>query len=267
MQSSIDSILNQSFRDFEFIIVNDGSLDNTKHILERYATTDQRIVVIHQERQGVTKALNKGLKRARGRYIARQDADDISCVDRLEKQIAFLSDHEEYALVGSNWEFIDEKGAIVSQYSKYFLERYDLIRENIARFNPFCYSSLMFRREVIANIGFYNEKYKYAQDYEYLIRIMKQYKICNLKNVLVYKRSTPFAISEKKLKQQIYCGLKAKISAIRLLSLSKFNYISVLDSVSNLILPTNLSQRMELFKVRLRNFLIKTLMFYTKFPV
>ncbi len=86
LEESIESILKQSYDQFEFIIVNDGSSDDTKTILERYAAKDKRIILIHQDNMGLAKSLNKGIRMANGRYIARQDADDVSMLDRLETQ-------------------------------------------------------------------------------------------------------------------------------------------------------------------------------------
>ena len=99
LREAIDSILNQTFKDFEFIIVNDGSTDRTREILESFI--DPRIVLIHQEHMGLTKSLNRGIALAKGKYIARQDADDISMAERLEKQFNFLESHENVALLGT----------------------------------------------------------------------------------------------------------------------------------------------------------------------
>ena len=90
LKQSIESILCQTFEDFEFIIINDGSTDNSWEIIKVYAERDSRIVPVTQKNIGLTKSLNKGLHRANGEYIARQDADDISFKDRLEKQIKYF---------------------------------------------------------------------------------------------------------------------------------------------------------------------------------
>ena len=98
LREAIESILNQTFTDFEFIIVNDGSTNNAEDVILSYK--DERIVYIKQENQGVSIASNNGWNKAKGEYIARMDSDDVSFPDRLEKQIQFLEDNPEYSLVG-----------------------------------------------------------------------------------------------------------------------------------------------------------------------
>src|SRR5690348_7082970 len=98
--AAIHSVINQTWNDFELLIVNDGSTDGTQEIIKSFA--DDRIVLINQENGGVAKALNKGLMHAKGDYIARFDADDICFPDRLEEQVNFLDKHEDYVVVGSD---------------------------------------------------------------------------------------------------------------------------------------------------------------------
>ena len=112
LQEAIDSILEQTFKDFEFLIINDGSTDKTGEILESYH--DLRIKIINNEKNiGLTKSLNKGLKLARGEYIARQDADDISMPERLEKEVEFLETHQDYAVVGAFAKIINKNSEIL----------------------------------------------------------------------------------------------------------------------------------------------------------
>jgi len=100
LREAIESILNQTFRDFEFIIINDGSTDKTSEILSSY--NDPRIVIINNKRNiGLTKSLNKGLKMVKGEYIARQDADDVSLPERLERMVNFLDMNRDVGLLGS----------------------------------------------------------------------------------------------------------------------------------------------------------------------
>ena len=102
LAKSIESILNQTYSDFEFIIINDGSTDKSMEIIDRYKNEDKRVVVVNQENMGLTKSLNKAIKLSKGKYIARMDSDDISVSNRLEKQIEFLKHNKDYALVGTN---------------------------------------------------------------------------------------------------------------------------------------------------------------------
>ena len=101
LNDAVESVLNQSFRDFEFVIVNDGSSDKTCSILEKYASEDDRIRIFHQENLGMIAALNRGCLMARGKYIARMDADDISYSDRLKKQFVYLERHPQVGILGT----------------------------------------------------------------------------------------------------------------------------------------------------------------------
>ncbi|MDD4353774.1 MAG: glycosyltransferase family A protein, partial [Candidatus Nanoarchaeia archaeon] len=108
---AIESILNQTFKDFEFIIIDDGSTDDSLKIIKRYVKKDRRIKLIHNKKNiGLTKSLNKGLKIAKGQYIARMDADDISLPQRFQIQYDFLEKNKDIFLIGTTAFLIDDKG-------------------------------------------------------------------------------------------------------------------------------------------------------------
>ena len=113
IREAMDSILNQTFNDFEFLIVNDGSTDSTKQLIESYP--DPRIRLVNQENRGVAKSLNRGLRLAKGKYIARMDADDISLPDRLAKQIEVLESNPDVDITVSCIEGIDSQGNLRTQ--------------------------------------------------------------------------------------------------------------------------------------------------------
>ena len=123
LKYSIDSLLNQTFKDFELIIIDDGSYDNSKKIIENFSKQDKRIILINHERKGLTKSLNIGIRESKGKYIARHDADDLSLPTRLEKQWNFLEKHNDYGLVGTNWEYIYKEGNIIKNKIKYFVDQ------------------------------------------------------------------------------------------------------------------------------------------------
>lgn len=111
LREAIDSILQQSFSDFEFIIIIDCPTDNSRNIVEEYAQRDNRIMIINNDMNlGLTRSLNKGLSVARGEYIARMDSDDISCKNRLEKQISYMEKHKDVAVLGANVDVFDMDG-------------------------------------------------------------------------------------------------------------------------------------------------------------
>ena len=175
LREAIESILNQTFRDFEFIIINDGSTDKTSEILSSY--NDPRIVIINNKRNiGLTKSLNKGLKMVKGEYIARQDADDVSLPERLERMVNFLDMNRDVGLLGSSFVIIDEKGNKLKS-CKFATENKE-IKKRLLSGNHF--GSEIFRKTSLEKVGFYREEFKYAQDYDLALRISEKYKVGNL---------------------------------------------------------------------------------------
>lgn len=238
LRDSVESILNQTLEDFEFIIVDDGSADSSFKIMEEYARSDKRIVAIkNPSNLGLPKSLNIALKNTKGDFIARMDADDISLPERLEKQVRFLKENPSYGLVGTAYIEIDGNGKIIGNQRIRFLETDENIKKKIIGFNPFPHCAVMFRKEIQDSIGFYNEEFKYAQDYEFWIRIMTRYKVRNLPEVLVHKRYSNNMISVNKEKEQRFYAVKAKIRAIRLLNKSFFRCVYLLKDLLFLMLP------------------------------
>jgi glycosyltransferase involved in cell wall biosynthesis len=199
LDEAIDSILGQTFKDFEFLIVNDGSTDKTGEILKSY--NDLRIKIINNEKNiGLTKSLNKGLKSARGEYIARQDADDISMPERLEKEVEFLEMHQDYAVVGTFAKIINENSKIL-----YFLERPvedSKIREVFKKDNCIIHGSSMIRKACLSEIGFYNELMLRSQDYELWLRLSKKYRFANIAKYLYMWRKHNENIEAKFIGEQ-----------------------------------------------------------------
>lgn len=199
LKKAIDSILNQTFRDFEFLIINDGSSDSSAEILKGY--NDPRIKVIdNKKNMGLTRSLNKGLRLARGEYMAREDANDISLPRRLEKQIAFLNSKPEYGLVGC-WNYMIGTNKKIKDKVLFFTDHNDIV-QTLLLANHFVHSSVMFRKECIKKLGGYNEDLKFAQDYDLWLRIAEHYKVANLKEFLHYWRYEKHGISSKMCEEQ-----------------------------------------------------------------
>ena len=199
LRDAIDSIICQTFTDYEFIIINDGSKDRTKELLETYS--DPRIRLYHQENIGLTRSLNKGLKMAKGRYIARQDADDISLPERLSHQVKYLDENHDIGLVGTHVAFIDKKGRQISVWKT--PTNNDQIKRTFRNRNSFCHGTVMFRKKCIKKVGYYREKILYAQDYDYWVRISEHYKAANLEKILYKNRRTSGSISRNNLSKQL----------------------------------------------------------------
>ena len=199
LREAIDSILNQTYKDFEFLIIDDGSTDKTGEILQSYQ--DSRIkIVVNEKSIGLTKSLNKGFKMANGEYIACMDADGISCPNRLEEEVAFLEQNLDYSLVGAFAEVITRRGKIIRELN---FNTYSEILSNILYDNCFTHGSIMVRKAVLDEIGYYNEQLEFAQDYELNLRLVFYSKAKNIPEFLYAWRDDPKSnISTKRRKKQ-----------------------------------------------------------------
>lgn len=191
LQESIESILNQSFQDFELLIIDDFSKDATRLIVNSYK--DRRIRLVDGPKRGLAAALNWGIKIAKGEYIARMDADDISLPERFEKQVSFLDKHADVSLVGS-WQ--QKFGASNNIHCP--AEKHEDIKIRLLFSCDLCHSTLMWRRkDFITHNLFYNEKSP-QEDYELWLRAIKKLKFHNLQEVLGKYRVSGKSISDKK---------------------------------------------------------------------
>jgi glycosyltransferase involved in cell wall biosynthesis len=169
LEEAVDSILNQTYQDFEFIIINDFSNDRSTDILVQYEKRFSNIKLIHNSKNlGLTKNLNLAISIAKGEFIARMDADDISEKNRFERQIEYFKIHKELDIIGTYSYDIDEKGEIIRKRTT------PVNHKNIVKIMPmFCpmsHPTIMFKKNSLAKIGFYNEKYRTSQDLEMYFR-------------------------------------------------------------------------------------------------
>lgn len=184
LKEAIQSILDQTYTNFELIIINDGSTDDSEKLIKSY--TDQRICYIFQQNTGLAGALNTGLKAAKGKYIARQDQDDISLRERLQKQVEFLESHPDINLLGTRATVFtdDQKEMKMHDHAiEPAILRFDLLFDN-----PFVHSSVMFRKTAIDSIGLYNTDRSYYEDFELWSRFAFHGRVANLRDALVRYR-------------------------------------------------------------------------------
>ena len=192
LNESIDSILQQTFSDFEFIIINDGSTDNSLEIIKSY--NDERIVLINQENQGVATSLNNGIKIAKGEYIARMDADDISYDDRFRIQVNFLKNNPDVIIVGSNADVIDKDGNFVYTTNKPLVNV--SLKNKLSLDSPFIHPSVMMGEKVLAKAGLYPNT-PIAQDLFLFNRMSNFGNYANIRMPLIKYRLTPGASSRR----------------------------------------------------------------------
>lgn len=208
----IHSILDQTYKNWELIIINDCSSDNTPQVVERFCDNNPCIKLIHnKENLGLTKSLNIGLKYTEGEFVARLDAEDVSEPLRLEKQVNFLNTHPDTVLVGSGGYLIDGSGHQVGKIN--VISRDSIIRKLMTQVNLFIHSSIMVRREVIEDVGGYREKFRYAQDYDLTLRLSDKYKLSNIPEYLVGWRALKTSITmQHHILQRIYADIARELA-------------------------------------------------------
>lgn len=186
LKSSIESVLNQTFRDFEFLIINDCSTDDSEKMIESF--NDERIVIYHNEKNlGQTKSLNIGLKLARGKYIARMDADDMAFPRWLEKLVAYLKKNTVHAVIGAAAVVIDNTGR-KKEIRRAPIDLHDIIFR-VFFAPPINHVSVLMNKDVILNMGGYDEEFKITQDYELWSSLIREgYSIISVPDVLVSYR-------------------------------------------------------------------------------
>jgi len=187
-------------------MIDDGSTDRTGDIIASYS--DHRIVCVNNERNlGLTKSLNVGIHLAQGKYIARQDADDLSLPERLERQVYFMEQHAQAAIVGSSWHVIDGQGK-TRDVSKTISGAHAL--------HFMCHGSIMMRKPCVEALNGYREFFEYAQDYDLYLRVVERYEVSNLQEPLYKLRVHDESLSVKKRHQQmLYAALALELAEER----------------------------------------------------
>jgi glycosyltransferase involved in cell wall biosynthesis len=174
---AVESILRQTFADFEFLIIDDASTDETPQYLR--SLSDPRVrVITHDRSYGVADSLNHGIALATAPLIARQDADDISEPRRFERQLAWLAGHPECVVLGSQVDKIDAAGKVIEHFPRPLTEG-DFLRHFASYANPFTHGSVMMRRDRVLAVGGYRGRIRYAEDYDLWLRLDGPGALCN----------------------------------------------------------------------------------------
>ena len=241
LRQSIDSILTQTFPDFEFIIVNDcPEREDHVRILNEYQQQESRIVIITNDKNiGLTQSLNKALSLAKGEYIARMDADDISMPERFGKQVAYLDNHADICAVGTWIVNIDEKGKLLPG-----IVRYDAdprwVKAQMLQNSQLCHPSAMFRRMVKNHVAQYDETLRYAQDYALWVSLLPYGEIANIPEVLLQYRTSNKQITSNNKAEQQACAAIVQKRAFELFG------FSATESFSKMFFKMTIQHRMDL---------------------
>lgn len=244
---AIESILNQTFSDFEFIIIDDCSKDKTWNIITTYAAKDDRIIPLRNEiNMREAKTLNRGIGIARGKYIARIDNDDWSYPDRLKKQYNFMEEHSDVGISGGTINICDGNLQPKSQ-RKYALSDKQ-IRQKMFRYSPFCHPTVIIRRSILILTGLYNPDYYPPNDYELYFRIGLHSKFANLSDTLLKYRVLDNSITHTSTKRLEILTIAIRNKYAKAYHMTFFDRLyNILQYLSIFIIPSWI-------KIRIFNF-------------
>lgn len=212
LREAVASILNQTFRDYELIIINDGSTDESPEIIRSFA--DPRIMLIEREHHGLTRSLNEGLRTARGTFIARMDGDDLSLPKRFEQQLAFLNAHPNVGILGIARQLIDHRGRLLSSPPAAATPM--KVRWSSLSKCPFAHPTVMMRRSLLTTYNLaYDENFQEAQDYELWTRILHHTDGANLQEPLFQQRLHDGSVTAKRRTEQLQNYVKTSVRTIQ----------------------------------------------------
>jgi len=238
LKKTIKSVLRQSYKNFEFIIFDDCSRDNTYNILKKFKKKDSRIKIYKNKKNiGITKTLNKALKITKGRFIARIDGNDWWKSSKLRKQVIFLKKNPEYIIVGTN--SISCNSYTKEKIKCFEPERDSQIRKYLLKGPPFVHSSIVFRKPKLK----YNNNYETSQDYDLYFKLLKKGRGYNLQDFLTYRIThKKNSISLEKWKTIKKNGIEIRKNVFKNYPHSLFDYRYFLPDLITYLLPKNLKK-------------------------
>lgn len=207
LREAIDSVLNQTFSEFELICINDGSCDTTEFILNEYSKVDSRVIVVSRDNKGLIYSLNEAISLSKYKYIARMDADDICHPERLMKQFLFLKKNPSISIVGSSYSLIDESGKKIGMRKP---ASYSFLIKSFLLFgSSFGHPTVMFNRDIMKEDLFYSSDYPAAEDYELWLRLSVSHSMANIPQSLLKYRVLSTSISRTQAYQQNNSKIRA----------------------------------------------------------
>lgn len=219
LHEAVDSILNQTFRDFEFIILDDGSTDSTPDILREYAAKDDRIRIVRLDHEGIVVALNRGVSEAKADWIARMDCDDIAHPERFARQWAAIKKHPRVVLCHTQIKLIGEEEYITKV--PYLVRSHSLLKLRLCHQCPISHPSVMFLKEAFRAAGGYFHEERHAEDFALWGRLIEHGDAVGIPEPLLDFRVHSNSISKQKLDTQI--ALSRKIAAKHCMKFMQLN--------------------------------------------
>jgi hypothetical protein len=213
LREAMDSIFEQTLTDYEFLIIDDGSNDESANIIRSYR--DSRIVFMQNDQnRGLVYSLNRGLQYARGEYIARMDQDDISLSTRLTSQVEYMDTHPQIGLCGTWMEVMGDRSGQIMKYH----HDCDDIKCLLLFVSVVAHPTVIMRRNVLADsLLQYSDTFQHAEDYELWLRLSRKTNITNLNEVLLKYRISPGQITQKHRSEQLQCHMRVQVEAIKIL--------------------------------------------------
>lgn len=230
LSKAIESILNQTLKDFEFIIINDASTDKSLQIINKFKKRDQRIRLINNKKNiQMSRSLNLGISRAKSDLIARMDQDDIAFPDRLEVEYNFMKPHPNIAIVGSDIITINEFDQVTGKRT--YQTESDNLKRTMLRYSPFAHPTVMMRKKVFEELGGFDPQMVPCEDTEFWFRLGSKYEFASIPRFLLKYRIVVTSLSHKNVRYIEIKGFRIKINAIR-----KYGYRpSLYDIIYNIL--------------------------------
>ncbi|MCP3980400.1 MAG: glycosyltransferase [bacterium] len=211
VSQALDSVLSQTCRDFEVVLIDDGSTDGGGEILRGYAERDERIRLFVQQNRGLIETLNRGFALARGEFLARMDADDVSLPERFARQLDYLTEHTDVAGLGCALQYMSDDG-LLPRTLRHPTEPEEVRREMLQH-SALAHPTVMLRAAAVSELGGYRAAFRHAEDYDLWLRLAERWDLANLPDVLLHYRLHAGQVSMKHIDQQVLSSIGARAAA------------------------------------------------------